>query len=176
MTPEQAELVEQHVDVAQSISNYIARKVAPWADLDDFLGPALESLTCLAMRYDPAIGSFKGYVCKELPRDIYDEIRRVMGRGKGRPVFVSFDALDGFEPEPLLQHNHLDTIERIETEQRRDWIATQLWRLRTNERRVVLGLLDGKAQKQIAADLGLHESRIAQLRAAAIEKLRAALD
>lgn len=174
MTPEQTCLIEQHIDVAESIAHSVKKRTADWLDHDDLLGPALESLTVLAMRYDPRIGTFSGYLRKELPRDLIDETRRIFKRSEHVKMFSLEHG--GIDDQPHGQYRpHDDLINRIDSEQQRRWVEDNLWRLTDREQSVVSGLLVGMGCVEIASLMRIGQPRVSQLRTSAIAKLKAAL-
>lgn len=163
------ELIESNVAYVAGICDRIRKRLPPWVDRDDLLGPALESLFLLASKHDPEKKNFKALLSKAVPFDLVDESRRILKRYQDL-VLVPLDECD---PQIDLRDELLDRIERA---QQREWVEQNLYRLKSKERIVILGILNQKSQKEIADDLGLDESRISQLRSSAIMKFREALD
>lgn len=112
-----------------------------------------------------------------------DEFRRIDPLGRGHRE----DVRNGTEAEPptffpverLEQRSHpqdRDTLELVSESQEAEILWHTISTLSERQRKLTIGLLDERKQRDVAAEIGVTESRLCQLKASAFSTLRVRLN
>jgi RNA polymerase sigma factor (sigma-70 family) len=171
MIPTPSELAAAHAHLVEWAVRRLRRRL-PWVDVDDARGVAGLALVQAAHLYrEQPGGAFVPFALQRLTFRLQDALRlgeltrcRRVRRPGGLARWCHQVSIEACR---CVVVDHVDQFA-----QRRIDLADGLRRLPPRERRVVRQLLAGETHEAIAADLGVSVSRIAQLRARAIGRLR----
>jgi len=137
------------------------------ADADELESAAAFALLRAAMSFDSSRGaSFKTYASIRMASAIADSLRKTFGRGyrRSRPVSLELVAP---------RDRRRSSLEAIAEE---DSLEDLLGPLSPRSRTILRDrYVRGRTHREIGEDLGLSESRVCQLEAAALEVLRVSL-
>ena len=162
---------EQHRQIVSRVNwaQWYVRRYARRGidDRDDLHGHALEAL-CVAVRsYDPVRGTSLGaHVHARMGRAIIDRQRHADALNG-----ISRRARDAGDYEPAVVRGV--TVDHLPDTTERTSISELLSPLDRVERAIVIGTAVGLTNREIAAHLGVHPSRVSQLLPALRAKLRA---
>ncbi|MCG3194886.1 MAG: RNA polymerase sigma-35 factor [Thermoanaerobaculia bacterium] len=161
-------LAEDHLGLAFHIAR---RYHAP--DEEAVTGEALAALARAEREFDPARGRFPAFAGRLIERACLAETLRQRGRGTEVPLTIPIPGEDGEERErPELAHHPRETDRLLGLQ-----AAALLARLPERQRRILVlrfGLEDGqeRTQREVAAAMGLTRTRVSQLEAPALARLR----
>lgn len=135
----------------------------PALEYEDIVGAGMVGLMKAAQSYNPSRGAFSGYAVPRIRGEIGELFRRQQSLER------TDTRVD--DPGPLADDRPTALDEHLQIE-RRDKLRAAVDRLPAHERAVIAGVYFGNQKaKVIALRLGLTESRISQLRAAALRRL-----
>lgn len=150
------------------------------ADRNDIIQAAMLRLT-LDMRRVPD-ADWESLAPQCLRRGMQDEFRRIDPLGRGHRE----DVRNGTEAEPptfflveqLEQRSHpqdRDTLELVSEFQEAEILWRTISTLPERQRQLIIGLLDERKQRDVAAEIGVTESRFCQLKNKTFSTLRVRL-
>jgi RNA polymerase sigma factor (sigma-70 family) len=173
--------------LAETAWQYVDRRAAEvdrdWRDVGVTAAVA-ERIVTLIPTFDPAKSSLQTWAQRQAHFAIGDAARAARRpgyrRSSGCPSNISLDAerwmadpSEGHRPVTL--HNEIGESDPVPEFEHAEAARHLLRGLRPDERHVVWGhYVEGRTLKDLAADIGVSESRASQIRAEALEFLRAA--
>ncbi len=179
-----------HIDEARAIEyvrnitvSYLKRNGVPWQVWDDAIQEAHLKMVVLLPKFDPTLSSLNTYLYVPVIGAVIDLLRRAehYTRGKNPRTMLSIE-----DCRERVSSYFLDRVTRCREENPEqryfmdvEWpeIAAQmLARLEPRERTVVEMLyFRGMCQSEVAAQVGLSQSRVAQLKACAFKHMQEAV-
>jgi RNA polymerase sigma factor (sigma-70 family) len=187
LTPERARLAELHTGVARvAVFTFIKRKHTPmhkWPTIewDDAHQVGLEALCHAARTWSPASGPFPGYAFHRIWFSMIDWLRREGPHSRAGVQRASFFTTSWVEengsddegpPTEIILRDHLQE-DFTDTLLGRMFLQDMLKNLSDREAYVLTELYSrGTAERVLASKLGVSESRISQIKARALTKLR----
>lgn len=173
-------LFDANVDIAEGVANVFAGIVRGSVERAELRAFALDGLWDAALRFEPRAGAtFRAYANIRVRGAVRDGLRggewfqrRWYHDEDGSPVRRApasiLDAIAGDEP---------DAVEQLEASQELVALALALGRLPTVERDLLRRhYFDGEPFEQIARERGVSQSRISQIKRAALKRLRELLE
>lgn len=145
--------IEQYVPQVRRLAQHEAHRHAAW-DVSEWEGAALELLTRLHGKYS----SEPSHLIRRVRLDLLDWWRTTSrARSTYRPRFVNahFD-------RPAFDRDRVVEWEAVEA-QVDALLATARLRRADQARHVLLALAADRSQRDIAAELGVHEARVSQI-------------
>ncbi|HET6908890.1 MAG TPA: sigma-70 family RNA polymerase sigma factor [Mycobacteriales bacterium] len=180
-------LVESNVRLARWAVTSTTRW--PGESYDEMLADALVGLFDAARRWDADKASFPCFAVPRIRGAIADGRRErdpltrgARRRGEPMPLALDYAIPRQREGENLTLADTLEDpnddmtalLDLLEQQERSAWLADSLSSLRPQQRQVMEGLLAGRKLQEIGDELGLTESRISQIKKAALERLACA--
>lgn len=160
--------IETYVPFTREIARWVARKSYNLTE-DDLTGPAFLALMDAVRRFDPTKGiKFTTYARKRIKGGIIDQLRTEFHtKRQNRPGFTSLSDPFLSEDPVLVSHYTADPAKTIEIKDLVHYILNQL----VPQQALVLYLYyaEGKTAKEIGILLDLTESRICQIKKAALD-------
>lgn len=162
------------LELVRSVAYSIVCRLPAHVDVNDLISAGSIGYMAAVERYEPRRGSFREFASIKIRGAIIDSLRRqspgMRYRQNRMPFIVAMEDL----PEVAVESN---VFEVIHVQGMLPRLAAALTQLSDRHRFVVeRSFYDGEALSVIGKELGLHESRISQLRTEALNKLRELLD
>ena len=169
---EQEALILDHQEFAKKLANAVVNSQRLTIEYEEAQSCALVGLVDAAQRYDPTRSvSFKSFAYRRIAGEIIDHCRRnsfVRRRGLEKGIkYEVVSANTGWEDDSefaILPAIQVDVDLKLDFE-----VALEI--LTDREKRVVLALAAGARGREVAADLGVTESRVSQIASEARAKL-----
>lgn len=155
--------VENYLPFVEAIAYRMARKLPRHLDPRDLIQQGFIGLLDAADRFHPGHGvKFQTFAYRRVSGAIYDALRRQNGTRKQPPELYSPSSVNLETPEALFQRN-----------EGAEWVRRAVDQLPDRERLVIQRYyFDEATMKAIGFELGIGESRVFQLHARAIRRLR----
>lgn len=169
LTPDQRDLAERHLTMAENLAQTFAERFA-WLS-DDFHSAASWALLCAARDYDASLGFLFGTYARYRIRGALLDVQRDQyprGYKRSRGPAPKVGGLDEFEAEPVVRDSPGDRADA------RLRLAAMIGSLPPRQRRAMtLSILAGLDPPEVAEEMGLPADRVAWLIDDGVAQLRA---
>ena len=157
MTPEELYLANE------KLVHYVLNKHFFHKQLDeDYKQIARIGLWNACLKYNPDIGSFSSFACQCIMNEIKMDIRKASSscRNGQDYIFMSID-----QPIKSLDASDVNVSDLVVGESNEGFLDLDgYWKCLTQkEKSVIVGLIDGKNQTQIAKDIGVSRAYVSRL-------------
>ena len=157
MTPEELYLANEKL-VYYVLNKYFFHKQFD----EDYKQIARIGLWKACLKYNPDISSFSSFACQCIMNEIKMDIRKTSSSCRNDPDYI-FMSLD--QPIKSLDASDATVSDLVVGESNEGFLDLEgYWKCLTQkEKSVIVGLIDGKNQTQIAKDIGVSRAYVSRL-------------